>query len=291
MVTRLGQFELSCLPPKIRQLDVVDTPSSSRGFDARRITALGHLVWPGKHVLAHRTDAEEAALFTQACVLWLVCNSQQSILAHNMPDARRGSGDEGHGQAHRQVSAASHYDARIGESGTYARPSLASMRPASLDRLLQASRWPKDKVDAQNWAGNVFAIDPAPEDLQKYWQAQIRNADNREAWSYFDAGSEEPAGYCEITDINPAHRSARLEKFIIGPSELRGAGRGTAFLHLFVERASTLGVHRLDLMVTERNSAVRLYEKNGFVIEGTLRDARRYDDQYLNLLIMSRLLD
>jgi RimJ/RimL family protein N-acetyltransferase len=51
-----------------------------------------------------------------------------------------------------------------------------------------------------------------------------------------------------------------------------------------------LGLHRIALEVYAFNPrARRVYEKVGFVAEGTLRDALNYDDQWIDATIMSVL--
>ncbi|MNP78416.1 hypothetical protein D3C76_1760270 [compost metagenome] len=49
-------------------------------------------------------------------------------------------------------------------------------------------------------------------------------------------------------------------------------------------------LHRISLGVFDFNvSAIRCYEKAGFVQEGLIRDARRYEDTFWNLIEMSIL--
>lgn len=51
-----------------------------------------------------------------------------------------------------------------------------------------------------------------------------------------------------------------------------------------------LGLHRVDLVVFDFNAgAIACYERAGFVIEGRLREARRFGEDYWTLVQMSIL--
>lgn len=71
----------------------------------------------------------------------------------------------------------------------------------------------------------------------------------------------------------------------------KGRGHGRAALRLVKERAfGELGAHRLWLDVKEENArARRLYESEGFVSEGVLRDSFWTGEGYESLVVMSIL--
>lgn len=95
------------------------------------------------------------------------------------------------------------------------------------------------------------------------------------------------AGYDDIVKEN---KVATL--FIgIGNKDTRGKGYGKEALNLLLEYGfSELDFHRIQLNVLEFNhAAIALYEKTGFIKEGTyrefvLRDGRRYDLHLYGLL-------
>lgn len=69
-----------------------------------------------------------------------------------------------------------------------------------------------------------------------------------------------------------------------------GRGYGTAITRLVVEHACGVGGHRVGLGVYDVNPrARRVYEKCGFVLEGRLRDALRWDGEWHDELLMSVL--
>jgi RimJ/RimL family protein N-acetyltransferase len=71
----------------------------------------------------------------------------------------------------------------------------------------------------------------------------------------------------------------------------RDRGLGTEALRLIVGHGfEQLGLHRIALEVFAFNPrARRVYEKTGFVVEGVLRDALRYDGAWVDAIVMSIL--
>lgn len=70
-----------------------------------------------------------------------------------------------------------------------------------------------------------------------------------------------------------------------------GRGVGTALIRAAVDLADNwLNVHRLELEVYMDNEpAVRLYQRHGFVIEGTLKDFAFRNGAYVDAFTMARL--
>ena len=68
-------------------------------------------------------------------------------------------------------------------------------------------------------------------------------------------------------------------------------GIGTSLFIAMEEWARKKGLHRLELTVMTNNVAgIALYEKQGFEIEGTRKDAYIVNDRYINEYLMSKLL-
>lgn len=84
--------------------------------------------------------------------------------------------------------------------------------------------------------------------------------------------SSEHVGNIYLRDIDWIARRAELHIFI-GAAEKRSQGYGQAAVRLLVDHAfGNLGLQRLYLYVLADNrSALRVYEKCGFIVEGTLR--------------------
>ena len=76
----------------------------------------------------------------------------------------------------------------------------------------------------------------------------------------------------------------------IGPKG-RDRGLGSEATGLIVRYGLTaLGLHRIELTVYAFNPrAQRVYEKAGFLVEGTARDALRFDGAWVDAVYMSIL--
>ncbi len=70
-----------------------------------------------------------------------------------------------------------------------------------------------------------------------------------------------------------------------------GKGVGTALIRAAIDLADNwLNLHRLELEVyTDNESAVRLYQRHGFVVEGTLKDYAFRNGAYVDAFTMARL--
>ena len=73
--------------------------------------------------------------------------------------------------------------------------------------------------------------------------------------------------------------------------EFRGQGLGGRLIRQTLDAARTFGLHRVELTVRQDNrSAIALYRKIGFEIEGLMRDAIKVDDVCENVVLMALLL-
>jgi ribosomal protein S18 acetylase RimI-like enzyme len=71
----------------------------------------------------------------------------------------------------------------------------------------------------------------------------------------------------------------------------RGKGVGSALMTDVIAWAPSAGIKRIELYVYARNApAIALYEKFGFAIEGRRKGFIREGDEYLDDLVMGRLL-
>jgi len=98
-------------------------------------------------------------------------------------------------------------------------------------------------------------------------------------------------GNCAIH--KPDWRSRQAEVgIVVGEHDYLGRGYGTAALQLLLEYGfGELNLHRIHLNVYAFNArAIRSYEKVGFTLEGTEREALFRDGQYHDVWIMSILL-
>lgn len=70
----------------------------------------------------------------------------------------------------------------------------------------------------------------------------------------------------------------------------RGQGLGQRLLAACIDKARLKGITRIELEVRADNArAIALYERMGFVLEGRKRAAMRFDGEYFDALLMSRV--
>ncbi|MBT2732613.1 GNAT family N-acetyltransferase [Carnobacterium sp. ISL-102] len=72
----------------------------------------------------------------------------------------------------------------------------------------------------------------------------------------------------------------------------QGKGVGTALLTAIKALAVKQGIHKLSLRVLSTNpAAIHLYQKNGFQVEGRLKDEFWIEGQFIDDLLMAYFLD
>lgn len=95
-------------------------------------------------------------------------------------------------------------------------------------------------------------------------------------------------GYLIVAGLADANKSVELKRLVITEKN-RGYGRAT--LRLVKWLAFTeWGAHRLWLDVKEQNFRARhLYESEGFVVEGVMRESNKTEAGFESLVLMSLL--
>ncbi len=124
----------------------------------------------------------------------------------------------------------------------------------------------------------------------KNWLAAIHNSSKSLNLGICCKDSDQLIGYAGIAEMSSLNRSG--EYFIlIGEMAYWGKGIGTEVTKAVTNYGfSTLGLHRIFLTVSELNQgAVRAYEKAGYILAGTLRDAAFRDGKFHNKVLMSAL--
>jgi RimJ/RimL family protein N-acetyltransferase len=85
----------------------------------------------------------------------------------------------------------------------------------------------------------------------------------------------------------------RMATFYIGivNKENRGKGYGTEIVKLMLKYAfDTLNLHRVQLHVATINTAgIKAYKRNGFIVEGLMREAMYGNGEYQNFHLMAIL--
>lgn len=131
---------------------------------------------------------------------------------------------------------------------------------------------------------------PVHEGQHQAWFAAIQQRDDAVIFAIRLPESDKLIGTCQLHSISSVHRSAELQ-IRLGDVAERGHGYGTEAVRLLLDFAfKDLNLHRVYLHVFATNRpAIRVYEKVGFVREGTLRQAAHIDGRYEDVLVMGIL--
>lgn len=130
------------------------------------------------------------------------------------------------------------------------------------------------------------------EDKKKWYNDKILN-DN--SWQFFVVKPRENKdkiiGTVGLTYINFLYRTAEFS-ITLGDREYRGKGYGSDMLKTIMKYGfNDLNLNRIWCEVYSNNAAIEIYEKVGFVKEGTLRQNVFKDGEYLDSTILSILKD
>lgn len=122
--------------------------------------------------------------------------------------------------------------------------------------------------------------------------AAVAQAQDRVDLAVIDATTGAYAGELALMDLDADNLSCGLRIALIGATAT-GRGLGTEAIGLALGHAfDTIGLHRVELEVFSFNPRARhVYEKVGFVYEGTKRQALRWQGEWIDTHIMAMLAD
>lgn len=162
---------------------------------------------------------------------------------------------------------------------------------SDFDKLIQ---WSGDEAFLLQWAGPNFHYPLTREQLYKYLEeSNDMESSNKLIYKVIEDESNIEIGHISLGGIDRNNRSGRIGRVLIGDDINKGKGYGSEMIkHIMNVGFGELNLHRISLGVFDFNhSAIRCYERAGFKCEGILRDARKFKDEYWNLLEMSILED
>jgi RimJ/RimL family protein N-acetyltransferase len=154
---------------------------------------------------------------------------------------------------------------------------LIQVRPTQVDDLafvLQAEHDPANAAFVEQWSHDRHVATLADADFAH------RIVERR--------SDAQPIGYIILAGLKNVHQSLEFRRLVITD---KGHGYGRAAVRFVKQLAfEQYRVHRLWLDVRANNQrAQQLYQSEGFVIEGTLRECVKVDDRFESLIIMSLL--
>lgn len=140
----------------------------------------------------------------------------------------------------------------------------------------------------------VLSLEQDPENLafitpweRTQHEAAIRFPDFRH---FIIEGGEglDAVGFLILIGCRSQHQSIELKRMVV---QAKGSGFGRAALRVAKKVAfDDLGAHRFWLDVKSRNTRAKaLYDSEGFVVEGTLRDSVKVQGGFDSLIVMSML--
>ncbi|WP_374929479.1 GNAT family N-acetyltransferase [Kytococcus sedentarius] len=119
--------------------------------------------------------------------------------------------------------------------------------------------------------------------------AQWAEADDRLVLAVIDNSTSDMVGEMVLNEWDEGNASCSF-RCLIGAAG-RGRGLGTEATRMVVEHGlGAMGLHRISLEVYDFNPRARhVYEKVGFVHEGTGREALRFDGEWVDVHYMAVL--
>lgn len=120
------------------------------------------------------------------------------------------------------------------------------------------------------------------------WYSSRADHDDRLDLAIVDRATGEYAGEIVLNELDRDSRSCNFR--IALRAAFRDRGLGSEATRLILDHAFAIGLHRVGLEVYAFNPrARRVYEKAGFVYEGTRRDALLWDGEWTDAIVMSVL--
>ena len=157
-----------------------------------------------------------------------------------------------------------------------------------IERLIH---WIPTEKEMLLWGGLSFQYPLTQKQLVRHVQLAKSMPGSHYLFKGILAETQEVVGHCELTSVNRLHGLGRISRVLIGNPDKRSQGLGKAMLFQLLQFAfDDLNLHRIDLGVFDFNKrAIACYDHLGFQLEGVMREARRFQNEYWNICVMSLL--
>jgi RimJ/RimL family protein N-acetyltransferase len=165
------------------------------------------------------------------------------------------------------------------------------LQPFTTSDYARLISWITSPEALLQWAGDAFTYPLTAEQLDHH--LDLAQSGRRSIYRAVDRASGEIVGHVELSDIDTNQRRARVTRLLVGDVARRGQGIGSQIVLATLQLAfEEMALHRVELFVFEFNvTAIRLYERLGFVREGMLVEARRLGDNFWNVYVLAILED
>ena len=168
---------------------------------------------------------------------------------------------------------------------------MLELKPFARDDFERLINWIPSPELLLQWGGPSFTYPLDKTQLEMYIRESEGHRSKRKIFKSVDTASDSVIGHIELSGIDLQNKSARVCRVLVGDPSYRGKGIGTQMMKQILALGfNQYGLHRVDLVVFDFNtSAIKCYEKLGFVKEGCFRECRKIGDEYWSLYQMSIL--
>jgi RimJ/RimL family protein N-acetyltransferase len=168
---------------------------------------------------------------------------------------------------------------------------MIELRPFAREDFHRLIDWSPTPEFLMQWAGPFFTYPLDEAQLEDYLQGAEGESPFRRIYKVVASETGAVIGHIELGMINLVHRTASVNRVLLGDPAYRGRGIGLEMVRRVQQIGfGEMGLHRLDLVVFDFNeSARRCYERAGFRVEGHLRECRKVGDEYWSLYCMGML--
>jgi RimJ/RimL family protein N-acetyltransferase len=164
---------------------------------------------------------------------------------------------------------------------------LVILRPVTVDDAPGLVELLNDP-EARKLTGTHGSVRPGVEARARHWYGSRAELDNQLYLAITERSTSEFVGEVVLDDLDPDNRSCSFRIALVGPRAYnRGFGSEATSLVL-AHALETVGLHRVELEVHDFNPRARhVYERAGFVYEGTKRQALLWQGQWIDTHIMA----
>ncbi len=153
----------------------------------------------------------------------------------------------------------------------------------------QLIEWIEDEHLLTNWAGSLFRF-PLNERSLDWYIENANDIENADVLIYkvIHIESAKIVGHISLGSINRSEGSARITRILVGNTSERGKGICQDMVKAILQIGfEGLKLHRISLGVYDFNiSAIKCYEKAGFIREGLMRDVKKMQNNYWSMVEM-----
>lgn len=164
------------------------------------------------------------------------------------------------------------------------RPVTAADAPGLVELL--------NEPEVRRLTGTHGQVRPGALERAEQWYSSRGAKDDRLDLAVVEQATGEYVGEVVLNELHADNRSCSFRIALVGPRAF-GRGYGTEATRLILAHAfETVGVHRVELEVFAFNPRARhVYEKVGFVHEGTKRQSLHWQGAWVDTQILAVLAD